>query len=93
MSYTVMVDDNFHPHDEDERYELGAFDTLDEAIAACKKCVDEDLEGIRKPGMTAEDLYDHYTRFGSDPFILDLLPGLTFSAWAYAKHRCFKMLP
>ena len=33
MNYTVFVDDNFHYADEDERYKLGAFDTLDEAIA------------------------------------------------------------
>lgn len=31
--YRVMVDDNFHYMDEDERYELGIFSTADEVIA------------------------------------------------------------
>lgn len=34
--YEVYVDDNFHFMDESERYKLGAFETCEEAIAACK---------------------------------------------------------
>jgi len=49
--YTVLVNDNFHYMDESERYELGSFETLDEAIAACKKVVDECF-GENSPGMT-----------------------------------------
>ena len=40
--YKVMVDDNFH-YMEDDRYELGTFSTIEEAIAACKRIVDDDL--------------------------------------------------
>jgi hypothetical protein len=38
--------------------------------------------------MTAAELYDRYTSFGSDPFIRSeegKRPG--FSAWGYAKQR------
>jgi hypothetical protein len=69
MSYTVLVDDNFHYMDEDERYTLGAFESLDVAIAACKKLVDDFLKANHKPGITADELYAAYTSFGEDPFI------------------------
>jgi len=91
MSYQVLVDDNFHYMDQDERYTLGQFDNLDEAIAACKRIVDEFLIHSYKPGMTAEELYQGYVGFGEDPFIVG--PGATreFSAWAYAKTRCVEI--
>jgi hypothetical protein len=38
-----MVDDNFHYMDDEDRYELGIFSTIEEAIAACKRIVDADL--------------------------------------------------
>ena len=41
--YTVLVDDNFHYQKEDERYELGRFETAAEAVAACQRRVDENL--------------------------------------------------
>jgi len=84
MKYEVFVDDNFHYMDEDERYKLGEFDTEEEAVAACKEIVDKFLLFNYKPGMTAEELYSHYTDFGEDPFVR---PG-SFSAWTYAKERC-----
>jgi hypothetical protein len=43
MRYTVLVDDNFHYMDKDERYSLGEFESLDAAIAVCKKIVDDCL--------------------------------------------------
>jgi len=54
MKYKVLVDDNFHYMDEDERYELGEFDTSEDAIAPCKKIVDECLRGSHKPGITSK---------------------------------------
>jgi hypothetical protein len=73
------------------RYELGTFSTLDEAVAACKQMVDEDLREFTKgKKYTADELYDHYTLWGSDPFIVALNPKddrPSFSAWNYAKER------
>jgi hypothetical protein len=89
MTYRVLVDDNFHYMDEDARYELGAFASLDAAIAAAKAVVDDYLEAARKPGMTAQELFESYTMFGEDPCIV--APGQqseAFSAWEYAKRRC-----
>ena len=87
MSYTVLVADNFHYMDENERYTFGEFESLDTAIAACKTLVDDFLKANYKPGMTAEELYDAYTSFGEDPFIVGAGAMRPFSAWDYAKTR------
>jgi hypothetical protein len=88
--YKVLVDDNFDYTDQDKRYEHGVFPTAEEAIAACKRIVDSNLSDFMRPGMTASELYDAYTGFGDDPFIVcvnaDDEP-VRFSAWEYAEER------
>jgi hypothetical protein len=88
-SYKVMVDDNFHYMDEDERWELGSFATSAEALAACRKLVDESLVEEYRDGATAEQLFDRYTSFGDEPFVvaLDGAPKVDFSARTYARER------
>jgi hypothetical protein len=91
MTYKVFVDDNFHYMDESERYELGEFPTLDAAIEASKKIVDEYLFAAYQPGMTAQALFGSYMSFGEDPYIVATPSKETevlFSAWDYAKRRC-----
>jgi hypothetical protein len=85
-----MVDDNFHYMDEEHRYEWKSFQTVEEAIAECKRMVDLDLAGFLTPGIAATELYDMYTSFGDDPFIVRVDPNAEvayFSAWDYAKER------
>jgi hypothetical protein len=64
---------------------------VDEALAACRGLVDRSLEEEYRFGNSAKALYDRYTSFGDDPFIM-VLDGVddraTFSAWTYAKERC-----
>ncbi len=88
--YRVMVDDNFHYMDENERYEHGTYDTMDEALAVCRAIVEQSLKHGYTPGMTAEALYEGYVAFGDDPFII-VIDGTDerakFSAWTYAKER------
>jgi hypothetical protein len=86
MTFKVLVDDNFHYMEEDERSVLGEFDTAEAAISAAKKVVDDYLRREYRPGMTAEALHERYTSFGDDPFISG--GEVDFSAWAYAKARC-----
>ena len=92
MSYRVLVDDNYHYMDESERWTLGEYATYAEALAACKRLVDNCLTEAYVSGMPAQKLYFYYTMFGDDPFIVersdspDTSPG--FSAWTYAKARC-----
>lgn len=89
--YKVLIDDNFHFTDESERITHGMFATADEAIAACKLIVDECLEPMMQPGMTAAALYEQYKHFGDDPFIMPVdtkEARVGFSAWEYAKEQC-----
>ena len=85
MPYTVLVDDNFHYMDARHRWTLGVFDTLDEALAACRRIVDEDLANLHEPGMSGQELFERYCMFGEDPFVFD--PGVEFSAWDYAREQ------
>ncbi len=88
--FRVLVDDNYDYTDESKRFEQGRYDTLEEAIAACKRMVDDCLQSYYKPGLTAEALEAAYKMFGDDPFI----PGVdreTFSAWSYAAARAKEM--
>jgi hypothetical protein len=89
--YKVMVDDNFHYQNKDERREQGVYNTLHEAAAVCRGIVDTSLEEGYRAGFSAKELYDHYVSFGDDPFIVILGGGderAEFSAWSYAKERC-----
>ncbi len=95
MSYTVLVDDNFHYMDESQRYTLGEYPSLAAAIQACQAIVDDFLLSALKPGMTAGRLYSQYTAFGEDPFIIPPPgePPRPFSAWDYARERCQALCP
>ncbi len=84
--WTVFVDDNFHYQDESERYELGKFESYEEALAECRKIVDRFLEG--HSADSADALYELYVSFGEDPYIIGPDKGDDFSAWRYAKQRC-----
>jgi len=86
--YVVMVDDNFHYMDEDERRRIGEFSSLDLAIDACKRLVDQCLDEYFQPGMDAATLLSQYKSFGDDPFIKGPGGGVRFSAWDYAAERC-----
>src|ERR1700730_11315217 len=88
MRYKIYVDDNFHYMDESERYFKGGYETAEAAIGAAKAMVDAELVASYKPDMTAGELYDLYTDFGEDPFIVSEDRNCRFSAWDYAKERC-----
>lgn len=88
MKYTLLCDDNFHYMDESERTVVAEFDNADQAVAAAKQIIDRELLHAYRPGMTADELYNHYTSFGSDPFIRSDDRCCLFAAWNYAKMRC-----
>ena len=87
MIYRVLVDDNFHYMDESERYQLGEYDSLEAAVAACKKVVDEFLTSNLRPGMTTGELLTQYAFYGEDPFIITGDGTVPFSARDYASER------
>jgi len=65
-----MIDDNFHYMDEDHRHKHGEFSTYEEAVKACERIINEELEDMRKQGVEEEKLSSTWSMFGSDPFIL-----------------------
>jgi len=94
LRYRVMVDDNYHYMDPDERYEQGIYDNVEDALAVCRRLVDFSLKEGYQPGMTAEALFGYYRSFGDDPFIVAIEgsdDGAKFSAWDYARERCRSM--
>jgi hypothetical protein len=86
--YAVYVDDNYHSGDESERYLLGEFETRDEAVAACKRKVEEYFDELKKGEYTFEVLWEGYMMYGEDPFIKNDDARAKFSAWDYARQRC-----
>lgn len=89
--FRVMIDDNFHFMDEDERIESGTFQTYEAAVKAAKKIVDRSLRWERsqcKNPTNPKELYHRYTDFGDDPFVMPQPPGEHFSAWGFAEQRC-----
>jgi hypothetical protein len=93
QQYTVMVDDNFHYMDKDERWQHGIFASAGEAIAACRHLVEQSLAEFYKPGMTAGELCAQYTSFGDDPFVIapEGCEKVRFSARDYASERAEAM--
>jgi ATP-dependent exoDNAse (exonuclease V) alpha subunit len=74
--------------DKDERYKYGEFDTKEEAIACCKKIVDEFFEPHKTSKLSYQELWSGYTTYGEDPFIVTEDKSFFFSAWDYAKQKC-----
>lgn len=87
--FQIFIADNWDYH-ESSRVPVASCDTLAEAIAECQSRVDADLRGLRKPGMEPQALFEAYTTYGEDPWILGgkLNDPVPFSAWDYARERC-----
>ncbi len=88
--FELFVDDNYHYMDEESRYSCGSFASYNEALAKAKAIVDEFLEQFHQPGMTSKELFEGYTGFGEDPFIVPAGKP-DFSAWDYARARCLEL--
>ena len=80
--FKVFVDDHFHYQNIDERYLQGEYENLEDAIAVCKKIVDQSLNSLLE-NCSLIDLKDRYYSFGNDPFI----EGDDFSSSQYAEEK------
>ena len=78
--YKVIVDDNYHHGDESERYPVGSYDSLEEAINKCKELTIESLEYFYETGITPENLSAQWALFGEDPYIFGGEGSVPFSA-------------
>ena len=85
-AWRVEVYDNFESPDDRYCTTVGHFDTLAEAIACAQGIVDKSLDYLRKPEMSAEDWYGHYSSFGDGTYIVGEKPS-GFNPYFYAKER------
>jgi hypothetical protein len=71
---------------------IGEYLTVEEAVAASKRRIDEFLLRDYKAGMTAAELYAQYEGFGEVPCIFrddnQTISVAGFNHWQYAKARC-----
>lgn len=90
MSFKVLYDENGAFMDEEARSTHGIFATPEEAIAACRRIVDADLEEVAGAGDTPTSILSSWQAWWRDPFIvaLDTEPAPPFSAWTYAEEHC-----
>jgi hypothetical protein len=78
--YKVYIDDNYHYMDESERYTVGSYHSLEEAIEKCKEITIKSLEDLYEEGITPEKLSAQWSMFGDDPFIIGGDGSVPFSA-------------
>lgn len=68
MSFLVEgVNKNLEPKDQVRR--IGEFESVEEAIAAAKRTIDDFLGRAFKPGTNAKALFTRYQEEGEYPFI------------------------
>ena len=89
--FEVLVDDNFHLMDKDERWRLRAFATLNEARQARMALVEECLSEYYQAGIGAEEIYGQHVMLGDNPFIPSPGEPGKFSAGNYAKARSIEI--
>ena len=78
--FKVYIDDNFHYMDESERYAVGSYYSLEEAIEKCQEITIRSLEDLYEEGITPEKLSAQWSMFGDDPFIVGGEGSVPFSA-------------
>ena len=68
MSFKGIVAENSHFMDEKANRDGGSFDTLEEAVAKAMQIVDNSLMEAFAAGGSEKEFYEHYMRWGDDPF-------------------------
>lgn len=80
---------------ENQLRRIGEYATLEEAVAASKRAIDEFLLSEFKAGMTAAELNAQYQEFGEVPCVFRddgltmSIPG--FNHWQYCNARCLEI--
>jgi hypothetical protein len=87
MTIRLLVQDFSEYGQSNASREVGSFTTRAEALAAAQARVDACLEEFFTPGISAEALFQQWSLFGEDVFLLPDEGVPPFSAMAYAKER------
>jgi hypothetical protein len=90
--YKVHVDDNFHYMDEGERYALGSYDSLEEAIEKCKEITISSIRDLWEEGISPDELCAQWSMFGEDPFIIGVDGPVPFSARKFVSAKLCKAI-
>jgi hypothetical protein len=91
LLFEVYYDENQRYMDEDSRSRVGAYPTLEAAIAECRRIVEDDIREQYQARITPGALLSAWRMWGRDPFILGE-EGSTFSAWRYAEEATARLL-
>ncbi len=78
--FKVIIDDNYHYGDESERYTVGSYASLEEALDKCKEITLESLKHFYEKGISPEKLSAQWSMFGEDPYIVGGDTSVPFSA-------------
>ena len=78
--YKVCVDDNYHYMDTSERYSVGSYDSLEEAVDKCKEITIKSLRDHYEKGITPDALSAQWSMFGEDPYVFGGTGAVPFSA-------------
>ena len=79
-NFRVIVDDNYHHANESDRYTVGSYASLEEALDKCKEITVKSLEHFYEEGITPEKLSAQWAMFGEDPYIFTGKGSVPFSA-------------
>ena len=79
-NFKVIVDDNYHSGGESDRYAVGSYTSLEEALDKCKEITIKSLEHFYEKGIAPEDLSAQWAMFGEDPYIYTGKGSVPFSA-------------
>lgn len=88
-TYVLHVHENFAAGQDVEPRRVGPFSRAEEAIAEARRIVDSFLRSACEQGMTADELFRHFTAYGDSPVIVPRDDATrAFSAHDYARERC-----
>ena len=90
--FSVYVDDNYHFMDEDERYTVGSFNSLEEALEKCREITIRSLDDLYESGIIPEKLKAQWSMFGEDPFIRGGDGSVPFSARKFITPELCKVI-
>lgn len=71
-----------------ERKLYGIYSSNEEAEQACRTLIDTFLLRSYSDNISAKNLFQQYTLFGNDAFVVAPLSSASFSARQYARVRC-----
>ncbi|HEY0369456.1 MAG TPA: hypothetical protein VGC85_07650 [Chthoniobacterales bacterium] len=71
----------------EERWEVGTFRFVSEAVVAAKALVDSFLLRHHKTQLRGRQLYDHFVKYGPDVYVDAAIAEPVFLGWEYARRR------